>query len=535
VADSRFVHEALPGRVLFGAGRLAEVAEESRRLGNRFLLIAGWSERPAAEQVHADLGGACAAAIVGVRPHVPLDAAEEGRRTAAEARADCIVVIGGGSAIGLAKAIALTERLPIVAVPTTYSGSEQTPTWGITDGGRKTRGRDRNVQPRSVVYDPKLTLSLPVDVSAASGMNAIAHCVEALWSERTDPLAAAVAEEAIRTLAPALRRVVANPEDLDARSAALRGAWLAGTALAAGGIGLHHTICHVLGGSFDVPHAQAHAVVLPYVTAYHATVAPEALDRVARALDAMDAVEGLLELERELGVPTSLAELGLSAEHLESASERIARDAPPHPRRATRAEIRGLLERAYDGADPLPSVLRGNGAPEHGRHVRLVLERSTFFASMAAFPTGVTVVTTLDAEGAPCGLTCNAFMSVSAEPPLVLVSIDRASQTLPALQAARRFVVNFLAENRGELATMCASKSSGKFLGINWTASAHGGLPILHEDSIAHVVCDVVKEIPAGDHVLMIGRVQEAKPPAADAVPLLYFRRTYDQWPVVGS
>jgi flavin reductase (DIM6/NTAB) family NADH-FMN oxidoreductase RutF len=156
---------------------------------------------------------------------------------------------------------------------------------------------------------------------------------------------------------------------------------------------------------------------------------------------------------------------------------------------------------------------------------------TAFLGAMAAFPTGVTVVTTADPDGKPYGLTCNAFTSLSADPPLVLVSVDERSNTLPALQRARRFVVNFLAAGRGELARTFASKSSHKFREIAWTRAANG-LPVLRDDSIAHVVCELVEEIPAGDHVILIGRVHEAQPASARGVPLLYYRRTFDQWPV---
>jgi flavin reductase (DIM6/NTAB) family NADH-FMN oxidoreductase RutF len=165
-------------------------------------------------------------------------------------------------------------------------------------------------------------------------------------------------------------------------------------------------------------------------------------------------------------------------------------------------------------------------------HSGLRVERDEFIASVAAFPTGVTIVTTLDEGGTACGLTCNAFMSVSADPPLVVVSVDKTSNTLPALRSTRRFVVNFLAAGREELALLCASKRTDKFVEIAWRASEQHGLPILHEDSVAHARCDLVQEVEAGDHVLLLGHVQEVSPPDPDAVPLLYFRRTYDRWPV---
>lgn len=177
--------------------------------------------------------------------------------------------------------------------------------------------------------------------------------------------------------------------------------------------------------------------------------------------------------------------------------------------------------------------MTGSRADDDGvPRAELVVEHVDFAASMAAFPTGVTIVTTLDTDGSPVGLTCNAFASVSADPPLVLVSVDRTSNTLPSLRRTGRFVVNFLAAGREQLARHCAGKANGKFGAIAWQPTHHG-LPVLHEDSIAHVSCEVVEEIEAGDHMLLIGSVFEARPPSAGAVPLLFFRSTYDRWPVV--
>jgi flavin reductase (DIM6/NTAB) family NADH-FMN oxidoreductase RutF len=170
--------------------------------------------------------------------------------------------------------------------------------------------------------------------------------------------------------------------------------------------------------------------------------------------------------------------------------------------------------------------------PADETQAELVVELQAFTASMAAFPTGVTIVTTLDEDGSPVGLTCNAFMSVSVDPPLVLVSLDRSSNTLPALQRRERFVVNFLAAGREDLALRFAGKSSDKFAEISWDVNARHGLPVLHEDTVAYIACEVVNEIEAGDHILFLGRVFEAKPPEVDSLPLLYFRRTFDRWPV---
>ena len=346
----RFTYEGLPGRVVFGAGRLAELPDELDRLGaRRALLIDGLEDPARAREVAAAIGRVHAGTITEVQPHVPVALASSARGVARDDGADCVVALGGGSAIGLAKAIALTEELPIVAVPTTYAGSECTPIWGITEDERKATGRDARVLPRVVVYDPELTLSLPPHVSAASGMNALAHCAEALWTAAANPITDALATEGITTLAAGLRAVVRDPADIDARALALRGAWLGGTALAVAGTALHHKLCHVLGG-FGMPHAEVHAAVLPYVTEFLAPAAPDAVARIAGALGDADAVAGLLRLAADLGAADTLADLGLTAERADLAAELAAAAAPEHPRRPSTGETREILERALVGA-----------------------------------------------------------------------------------------------------------------------------------------------------------------------------------------
>jgi alcohol dehydrogenase class IV len=269
------------------------------------------------------------------------------------------VSIGGGSAIGLAKAVALRTGLPLLAVPTTYAGSEATPIWGITEGGRKITGRDRAVVPRTVLYDAELTVSLPADVSAASGMNALAHAVEASYAPDASPVTLLLAERAVRALADALPRVVAAPRDLVARGDALYGAWLAGSVLGAATMGLHHTTCHVLGGAYDLPHAGTHSAVLPYVVAYNAPAAPAAMARLAAGLGAADPAVGLWDLAAALGAPTSLATIGFDDANLDEASHLIAEAHPTNPRATDEPAVRAVLQAAYLGArDRLPA-----GAP----------------------------------------------------------------------------------------------------------------------------------------------------------------------------
>jgi alcohol dehydrogenase class IV len=345
----RFTYVAMPARVVFGAGAVSQLAAEVERLGaTRVLLISTPGRADMVRSVARDLkiAGIFDQAVM----HTPIKAVEAAREMAKSLGADCCITIGGGSTIGFGKAIALTSALPIVAVPTTYSGSEMTTIWGISEGGAKKTGRDPKVMPRAVIYDPQLTLDLPVGVSAASGMNAMAHCAEALYSHEGNPIVSLMAEEGIRALAAALPLIVQAPRDLEARSSALYGAWLAGLTISTTGNGLHHKLCHVLGG-FGLPHAETHSIVLPHALRYN-SVAGEAMRRIARALHVEDAPSGIWELEQRLGLPMKLADIGMKQADLERAA-RIAVQAPyPNPRRVEYAPVLELLHNAYEGKRP---------------------------------------------------------------------------------------------------------------------------------------------------------------------------------------
>jgi maleylacetate reductase len=298
---------------------------------------------------HADavrnlLGGRLAGAFTDARPHVPAELVPEAVAAARAAKADACLTLGGGSAVGLGKAIARETGLPLAAIPTTYAGSEMTSIWGTTVGREKQTGRDARVAPRLVLYDPELTYDLPADVSAASGMNAMAHAVEALYAPDASPISTPLAEDAIRYLARSLPRVVRAPRDPEPRAEALAGAHLAGRALELTTMGLHHRLCHVLGG-LGMPHAETHAALLPYVVAFVAPSAPEAMARIAAALGSDDAAAGLQSLARTLGT-RPLAALGLDTD----AVPRAARLAAAHAGAGvTEAEVQGILERALAG------------------------------------------------------------------------------------------------------------------------------------------------------------------------------------------
>jgi alcohol dehydrogenase class IV len=346
-SDSILTYEALPARVRFGNGALGVLADEVALLKcRRALLINGLSNAATAERVARDIGPSHIQTIDVRRQHVPATLATEALVVARRQRVDCLIALGGGSSVGVAKAVARTTTLPIVAVPTTYAGSEMTPIWGITENGVKTTGRDVRVLPRTVVYDPELTLDLPPATSGASGMNAIAHCVEAMWAENRNPVTDAVATEGIALLAAGLRGAIVDPDDLYSRGLALRGAWLAGTALAVAGTALHHKICHVLGGAFDLPHAETHSTVLPWVIDHFRNAAPDACERVSKALGAEDPVQGVIRLALDLQTGFGLEALGLTASGADTAAEIIAAGAPAVPAPVSAAEVRAILYRA---------------------------------------------------------------------------------------------------------------------------------------------------------------------------------------------
>jgi len=348
-----FTYVGLPARVVFGVGSLAQLPAELDRLGaRRALLLSTPEQGDAVRRVAASLGGRAAGVYDKAAMHVPLEIAEDARRVARELQADVGITVGGGSTTGLGKAIALTSDLPILAVPTTYAGSEMTPIYGLTEGGMKKTGRDARVLPRTVIYDAALTVSLPAALSAASGMNAIAHCVEALYAQDANPIISMMAEEGIRALAAALPVVVREPRNLEARADALYGAWLAGISLGSAGMALHHKLCHTLGGTWNLPHAETHAIVLPHAARYNRDAAPEAMARIARALGAKDAPTALYDLELQLGLKMRLADLGMPAADLDRAAELATQSPYPNPAPIERGAVRQLLEAAYSGRRP---------------------------------------------------------------------------------------------------------------------------------------------------------------------------------------
>jgi maleylacetate reductase len=351
-----FVYNAHAARVVFGAGVLSQLSAEIERLGaKKALVLCTPEQRASAERVAGLLGARAAGIFDRAAMHVPIESAREAREVARTLGADCAVAIGGGSTTGLGKAIALDSGLPIIAIPTTYAGSEMTPIYGITEGGIKKTGKDARVLPKVVLYDPELSLSLPVGLSVTSGINAIAHAAEGLYSVDANPIMDLMAQEGIAAIARALPAILRQPQDLAARGDALYGAWLCGTVLGNVGMALHHKLCHTLGGSFNLPHAETHTVVLPHALAYNAQAAPAAMQRIARALNTSNAAQGVFDLAKSNGAPVALKDIGMQPQDIDRACDIALQNQYPNPRPLERGAVRQLLQDAFDGRRPAAS------------------------------------------------------------------------------------------------------------------------------------------------------------------------------------
>jgi alcohol dehydrogenase class IV len=320
--DELHLFNGLPARVVFGAGSLQHLGRELDALGvRRPLILSTPNQESLAQRIARSLGSRCA----GIHPravmHVPIESAREARDEARRRDADGLVAAGGGSTTGLGKAVALETGLPLIAIPTTYAGSEMTQIYGITEGGVKRTGKDPRVLPRTVIYDPELTLDLPFGVTVTSGINAIAHAAEGLYGEDRSPLMETVAQEGIAAIARAIPRLHGAHQDGEARADVLCGAWLCGMVLGNVGMALHHKLCHTLGGSFDLPHAELHTVMLPHALAFNADAAPEAMLKIAHAVGTDSAAAGVYDLAKDHGAPVALESIGMREQDLDRAAE----------------------------------------------------------------------------------------------------------------------------------------------------------------------------------------------------------------------
>jgi maleylacetate reductase len=350
-----FIHEASAQRIVFGVGTIATVSTELDRMNvTRAVVLSTAGHRQLARQV-ADLLGECAVGqFHGAVPHTPVEVTEEALEYLRNRRPDAVVSVGGGSTTGLGKAVASRLGIQHLVIPTTYAGSELTPVLGETSGGEKTTRSGPELMPNTVLYDIELTATLPWSVTLSSAINAMAHAVEALYSpdasDRTDEMAL----QAVRSIDQGLRSLHDDRESLDARCELLYGAYLAGKCLGAVPMGLHHKVCHVLGGTFTLPHAPTHAVVLPYVMAYNEPVAPAAMSRIAEALDSDHAPSAAQSLVQDLGGPTALRDIGFARADIGRAAELVVSRPHSNPREVTLDGITQLLQQAFDGNPVLP-------------------------------------------------------------------------------------------------------------------------------------------------------------------------------------
>lgn len=353
-----FEFVGLPSRAIFGAGKIATLKEEIDALGARRALFCCSPGRTAiVEDLAQSLGSLTAGICDRALPFSPMEAVLEGRQAARETNADCLVSYGGGNAVGFAKTIALELELPIIAIATTLSGSETTALQGIIKDGKRIQNASPNMQAKTLIYDPELTLPVPMRVLIPSGGNSMAHAVGALVAHNGNPTSRLFAQEGIRIMASALSDMANDPENLDARASAFYGAWLNANTLklAPGGVNVHHKLCHVLGGGFGLPHADVHTIILPHSTAYNRDAVPAAMTSIATALGdaSKDAAGALYDLETKIGAPTALRDIGLPEEALDDVADQVATDAYySNPRPIERDGIRALLKNAWHGRAP---------------------------------------------------------------------------------------------------------------------------------------------------------------------------------------
>jgi maleylacetate reductase len=357
-----FTYQAAPMRVIFGAGTLSQLKSEVARLGiSRALVLATPNQVQQASMVAELLDDRAGGIFTQAEMHTPVGVTDRAMAYATELNVDGVVAIGGGSTTGLGKAIALRTDLPQIVVPTSYAGSEMTSILGETRDGLKTTQSSPKILPETVIYDVDLTMTMPRSLSAASGLNAIAHAVEALYARDRNPIISLMAQEGIRSLAQALPKIKSDAKDVEARTEALYGAWLCGSCLGAVGMALHHKLCHTLGGAFNLPHAETHAIILPHAVAYNASADPQAMSQIARALGANDAAVGLFELAGAIGVRRSLRDVGMREQDIDHASDLAVTNPYWNPRPVERDAVRGLIARAWAGAAPVDDVRGSDG------------------------------------------------------------------------------------------------------------------------------------------------------------------------------
>jgi maleylacetate reductase len=348
-----FVFPGITSRVIFGHGTIERVSDEVARLGHRKALILSTPhQKDDAEALATRIGDASAGVFAGAVMHTPLHVTQEAISVFAASGATCVVSLGGGSTTGLGKAIAARTGADQIVVPTTYAGSEMTDILGETTGNEKTTRRDPSIRPEVVIYDVDLTLSLPVALTLTSALNAMAHAVEGFFAPDRNPVTELLGRDAIAAFKRSLPILKGTPGDRDARADALYAAWASATTLGSVSMALHHKLAHVLGGQFNTPHAETHAILLPHTTAFNEVAVPALLQPISEIFNAHNAADGLWQFSKDLGAPISLSEIGLTPSDLDLAADAAVRNSYSNPRPLERGGIRQLLQAAYEGVKP---------------------------------------------------------------------------------------------------------------------------------------------------------------------------------------
>ena len=346
---------ATPAQTIrFGSGIRYELAAEVRQLDRRRALVLSTPEQTEIALDMAKRLGAMASGVYsGATMHTPVDITEDALKYAESVGVDCLVSVGGGSTTGLGKALSIRMGLPHISIPTTYAGSEATPILGETADGVKSTFSDPAVLPSVVLYDPDLLVTLPRDMTVTSGLNAMAHAVEALYAKDRTVETTRLAIEGLEAFRQALPDIVKDPKDIKAREMTLRGAWACGSVLGRVGMALHHKLCHTLGGSFDLPHAATHAIMLPHATAFNEVSVPDLLAPVATMFDAEKSGHALWRFASDLGAPLALKDLGLKESDLDQAANLATTNPYWNPRQIDHNGIRSLLQDAWNGTAPM--------------------------------------------------------------------------------------------------------------------------------------------------------------------------------------
>ena len=353
--QSSFEVQINPAKIIFEDGAIKKTAKAVQDLGcSKALVLSTPHQADQANSLGELIGDLCAGTYTNATMHTPTDVTAEALGVVESTGADCTIAIGGGSTTGLGKALAFRTDAPQIVIPTTYAGSEVTPILGQTEDGVKTTVSDAKILPEVVIYDPELTYGLPVAMSVTSALNALAHAAEALYAQNRNPITSLQAREGIEALIRALPEITDNPASPSGRRNALYGAWLCGTVLGSVGMALHHKLCHTLGGTFDLPHAETHAIILPHAVAFNEVAVPDLLQPISDTLGSPSAGAGLYDYAKKISAPTALKDLGMPEDGIDHAADLAVSNPYWNPRAFERSQVRRIIENAYHGRSPEP-------------------------------------------------------------------------------------------------------------------------------------------------------------------------------------